>query len=133
MKPFDPTQDHRVLMPEGPYNVYVAYANERVSKSGNTYLSLGLKVTGDSPYKNRIIWRNFFLEGDPESYATQRSGEELAAICRVTGINTVVTSPEQLMNGTEFIAHVQHYKTSSGILGEDLKYAEYRNQLVKAA
>ncbi|UDW84591.1 DUF669 domain-containing protein [Pasteurella canis] len=123
MKPFDPTQDHRVLIPEGEYRVAVSHAYERVSKNGNPYLSVGLKVVDDeTAFKGRIIWRNFFLEGDPENYATQRSGEELSSLCRVASITEIITEPKQLINGVVFDIEVKHYKTSSGVLGEDVRY-----------
>lgn len=120
MKPFNPNQNHKVLMPEGTYQVHVAYAYERVSQKGNPYITLGLKVTeGES--RNRVIFRNFFLEGSPESYAVQRSSEELAAICRATGYNDVLTDPQQLITGVEFPVVVTHYRTSAGVLDEGLR------------
>ena len=117
---FDPKQTHKVLMPEGAYQVYVAYAYERVSQKGNPYVTLGLKVT-EGERRNRVIFRNFFLDGDPESYAVQRSSEELAAICRATGYNDILTAPQQLVTGVEFPITVEHYRTSGGSLEESIR------------
>lgn len=120
MKEFNPNLNHKVLMPEGTYQVYVAYAYERVSQKGNPYISLGLKVT-EGERMNRVIFRNFFLDGDPESYAVQRSSEELATICRATGYNDILTTPQQLLTGVEFPMTVEHYRTSGGSLEESIR------------
>ncbi|MGR3808613.1 DUF669 domain-containing protein [Pasteurella testudinis] len=120
MKPFDPKLNHKVLMPEGAYQVYVAHAYERVSRNGNPYITLGLKVT-DGERRNRVIFRNFFIDGDAESYAVQRSSEELAAICRATGYDEVLTDPQQLITGVEFPVTVQHYTSASGVPEEALR------------
>lgn len=121
MKPFDPTLNYRTLTPAGTYTVAVSHAYERVSRNGNPYLSVGLRIQSENNH-NRIIWRNFFLEGDPESYATQRSQEELAALCRVSGITDVLTDATDLLTETTFDITVEHYKAATGELAEDVRY-----------
>ncbi|MFC0813965.1 DUF669 domain-containing protein [Pasteurella multocida] len=121
MRPFDPTLNYRTLTPAGTYDVVVAHAYERLSRNGNPYISLGLRILSEKNH-NRIIWRNFFLEGDPESYATQRSQEELAALCRAVSFTDVLTSPSDLINDVQFVALVEHYKASTGELAENVRY-----------
>ncbi|MBE2897809.1 DUF669 domain-containing protein [Pasteurellaceae bacterium 20609_3] len=119
MKPFNRNNLQTVLVPEGEYNATIEFAQERVSRNGNNYVSVGLRL---SP-SNRIVWRNLHVDGDVNSYATQRSHEEMARLMTATGYNEdVLHTPEDLLTGAEFPIAITHYRTRDGRVQEEVHY-----------
>lgn len=116
MKPFNPNNNYRVLTPEGTYIAHVEFAKERVSHKGAPYISLGFRLND-----TRVLFRNYFVDGDPTSFSVQRSSEELSNLCRVVGHAGMLTDPAQLINGVEFNLTVTHYTDSNGIRREQVR------------
>ncbi|MEH8092915.1 hypothetical protein P9057_08480 [Gallibacterium anatis] len=119
MKPFNPKGQYTVLTPEGTYKAHVQYAYERVSRNGNPYVSLGFRLADT----NRVLFRNYFLDGDPESFAVQRSAEEFARVALVSGVDDLITDPKQLITGVQFNLTVSHYTDKHGVAQEEVRFS----------
>ena len=58
-------------MPEGVYELQAESFEQKVSKAGNTYISVQYRVTGEN-YNNRVVWENFTVTGANPTVAISR-------------------------------------------------------------
>lgn len=89
-----PTEEFEVL-PVGDYKVIIESEESKISKKGDEYLKLKVKVI-DGPAKNRVLFTNLNLwNSNPQ--AKEIAERELAAIRTAVGLQNI-TDTAQLFN-----------------------------------
>ena len=90
----EPARDFE-LMPAGDYKVIVTEAEKKPTKAGTgAYLEMRLEVI-DGPSKGRLLFERLNL-WNPNEVAVKIAQQQLASLCRATGVITPNDSSEFL-------------------------------------
>lgn len=74
----------RELVPPGKYTAEIIDSQEKISKAGNSYLSLKLSIC-EGPYEGRWIWDNLNINHPTESVRS-KARTILGIICKAAGM-----------------------------------------------
>lgn len=77
-------KSERTLVPDGNYVAEIIESQEKISKAGNSYLSLKLSIC-EGPYEGRWIWDNLNINHPTESVKA-RARQTLGKITKAVGL-----------------------------------------------